>query len=171
MSEVNNNNSDEIKVSFSVSRSFISSQIAIVLGAGALCLFSNNATMRKFIIFAFVIDIIGVIFYFITRNKNAEGEENETEEEKVTEESMDVQVEHNNKTSTEGVKNVEGVIKNRVTTPQADIPHRTRRKASEPTVNVAPTTEEIPEENLNVEEDSEPMNLNEDVQTDWGGFF
>ena len=175
MSNINNN--DEIKINFSISRSFISTQFAIILGAGALYLFSSNALMKKFILFAFILDGIGILFYFLTRDKEgAKDTDKDTEKEKPTPtESVEVDVKHSEKKSTQGVRNVDGTIKNRVNIPNSKTTHRTRRKAGVvtpvPEVLEEEKPEEITVENNTVNEDVEPVSLNEDVQTDWGGFF
>lgn len=152
-----NKSGDDININIKISRSFISSQVAIIFGCLALWLFSGKAAMKGLIIVALLLDVVAIIMYFLSKHAAvddgdvpppAEPEKNTTEE--TTEK---VEVEHKGKNK-QAVKDTDGVIKNKVPIPN-------------PTSNNG-----FAEPNPSVNEgEKDPVNLNGNMETDWGQFY
>lgn len=148
-----NKSGDEININIKISRSFISSQVAIILGCFALSLFTSNEAIKGLIIVAIALDVIAMILYLLSKHASKdEPSEEQSESAPTPTEKVDVEVKHKGDNK-KAVKETTGTIKNKVPIPN-------------PTANNG-----FAEKPVEEKKDDTPVNLNEDMDGDWSDFY
>lgn len=154
-SDINKSN-DEINISFSISRGFISSQIAIGLGCFALWIFSGSQAIKTLLILGIALDVMAIILYLVSKGKDAVTSESK-DEQSTERESIDVEVVHSSSNNS-AVRETQGTIRNKVPVPN-------------PTVTNDGFAQPEPEVQQTIQEEPKPVNLNEDISDDWSEFY
>ena len=148
------NRPDEININISISRGFISIQVAILLGCIALWIFSNSDAVKGLIIVSLLLDSTIILLYFISKWREGKESKNTEDASPDAEPVEEVEVPRKRKKNNRAtVCETDAVIKNKVPIPTAQ------------------SNQGFAEETSNQNNNDTPVNVCDDINTDWSDFY